>query len=568
MNALTTLLGRANAMLGQAPEGTETVAVRNDRYDKASWSEVSQVPAIQEVSYDLSQTFDYTDDLLEGTFHYLVKSQPEIVPGEEMQVSRKPNQKITVQAKDTPQMEELRSYTRGDAYSSAMGVVAISEKVREYLEHNKELADAAREAQQKADERQQAAQQAAQAASDAAQTMGDMDPNGEGPQTQAQADAAANLEAMLDALAQAQQAEAEAGQALDQQMQAAAPGTRHAVKAGIEEATEDAREEMAAMAAAGVDPGEVKYMSFEERAALAQALSNRRLRDIAPLIGRFRMEAKADRAKRVEHGRDVFVDVELGRDLGRALGSEISKLAASRPRMIRLDTLRRFSEGKLLLRKFEGTEKQGKGTIVAVVDTSGSMMCNIAGAKKSDINLDPSREAWAKAITFVLLDSARAQKRDFYAILFSSSGEQRHYHFPASGAPAIYERNGVTPIKFNVPIKGNLDMAVTLDLIGFMFNGGTDFEQPLTQALKVIERRFDSNGKPKADIAFITDDDGTVSPKFMGEYLRVKDKVGVRTFGFAVGCTAGNTLTSVSDNVRSLTDLADTREVQDVFRSI
>ena len=236
--------------------------------------------------------------------------------------------------------------------------------------------------------------------------------------------------------------------------------------------------------------------------------------------------------------------------------------------MIKLDTLRRYSEGKLLLKKFEGTEKAGKGTICAIVDTSGSMTCGIGGSIPTDTNIDPTREAWAKAITFVLLDSARRQKRDFYAILFASADEQRHYHFPYGGEPMVYQRDGKTPIKIAEPVKGNRDLAVTLDLIGFMFNGGTDFEQPLKQAIKVIEERFDKDGKAKADIAFITDDDGHVSEAFMRDYLRAKEKVGIRTFGFAVGCQAGNTLTAVSDNVRSLADLSDTSEVRDVFRSI
>lgn len=562
------MLHRAKSLLSTpVPSGTETIAVKHDRWDHEEWTDVKEAsPAIGSVLEDLGQTFDYTEDLLEGMFDYLIKAEPEVVAREDMVASRKPNQAITIQSKDTPQTAELRQYTKSDPYSAAMGVVAISEKVKEYLQENKDLAEKAKQAQEEREKREQAEQDAADALAEAQQAAGDYE--GEGPQTPDQAAAEAALQAALDALEAQQQAEQAAGDALDQSIGQHAPGTRQAVREGVNEATEEAREEAAAMAAAGVDPGEAKHMPWDQRAALAQMLANKRLRQIAPLLGRFRMENKAEQAKRVEHGRDVFVDVEQGRDLSRALGSEIAKMAGG-PRMLRLDTLRRFSEGKLLLRKFEGTEKVGKGTVVAVVDTSGSMMTNIGGAKiDNEKAIDPSRDAWAKAITFCLLDNARRQHRDFYAILFSNGNQQRHYSFPANGEPRIFAADGTTEIPVTVPKGSTREMVVTIDLITFMFNGGTNFENPLTQALRVIEKNFDGNGKSKADIAFITDDDGTVSEKFMADYLRVKDKVGVRTFGFAVGCHAGNTLTAVSDNVRSLTDLAQTDEVRDVFRSI
>lgn len=567
MNTLTAMLHKAKGLLSKpVPSGTETVAVRHDRWDHEEWTDIKEAsPAIGDVLTDLGQTFDYTEDLLEGMFDYLIKAEPEVVPRQDMLDSRKPNQQITVQSEQTPETTELRQYTKGDPYSAAMGVVAVSEKVKQYLQENKDIQEAAKKAQEEREKREQAEQDAADALAEAQQAAGDYD--GEGPQTPDQAAAEAALQAALDALEAAQQAEQGAGDTLDQTIGQHTSGTRQAVREGVRDAAEEAREEAAAMAAAGVDPGEAKHMPWEERAALAQMLAHKRLREIAPLLGRFRMENRAEQAKRVEHGRDVFVDVEQGRDLSRALGSEIAKMAGG-PRMLKLDSLRRYSEGKLLLRKFEGTEKVGKGTVVAVVDTSGSMMASITGGNASDQGRDPSRDAWAKAITFCLLDNARRQNRDFYAILFASAGQQRHYSFPAGGEPRIFAADGKTEVPVTVPKGSTREMVVTIDLITFMFNGGTNFENPLTQALRVIEKNFDGNGKAKADIAFITDDDGHVSETFMTEYLRVKEKVGVRTFGFAVGCHAGNTLTAVSDNVRSLTDLAKTDEVRDVFRSI
>lgn len=563
------LLARAKGLLGQPkPTGTQAVAVKHDRWDHEDWTEVrDQSQAVQDILSDLGETFDYTEDLCEGMFDYFTKVEPQIVDAPEMLDSRRPNQKITVQGSETPEVTELRTYTKGDPYTAAMAVVGVSEKLKNYLQHNKELAEAAKEAERKRQEREDAENNAVDAAAAAQAAQDEYD--GAGPQTEAQAAAADALQQALDALEAAQNAQADANAQLDQQMDAAASGTRHAVREGIREAADEAAEQAAAAAAAGVDPGDAKHMSFEEREQLAQALADSRLREMAKLIGRFRMEARAEWAKATEHGRDVFVEVEQGGDLGRALGSELAKMSSAAPRVLRLDTLRRFSESKLLLKKYEGTEKSGKGAIVAVVDTSGSMGANIGGNAPKDVNLDPTREAWAKAITFVLLDSARRQRRDFYAILFSSAGQQRHYSFPAGGDPVVLDSSGRKPIAVQTPVPGNQELAVTIDLITFMFDGGTNFEQPLKQAVNVIEHKFDADGKAKADIVFITDDDGTVSPAFMADYMRAKEKVGIRTFGFAVGCHAGMTLNSVCDSPAvSLTDLASTDEVKHIFRQV
>lgn len=551
---LDDLFGQAQATIADlSPAGTERLAIATDRFDRDEWEEVKAVSgAVQGTLEDLGQTYDYTEDLVEGMFAWLLKADPRLTPEEAMLASRKPNRKITATSADTPEATELREYTRGDPFGAAMGVVAIADRLKEFLAANAELTKAAA-ATQNARSQSDAARDALQAALDAAQADGAGDA------------AQAALEAALAAAQQAAGASAEAEADLDAQLAHSAPALRNAAKQAMKQATEQASEDQAVMTACGVEPGEARYMDFSQRAALAAVLRNGRLRAMADLIGRFRIEAAAAWAKRVEHSRESFSDVELGNDLSRALGSEIAKLAAG-PTAVRLDTMRRFSQRKLLQRKYTGREKAGKGPIVAVVDTSGSMGANLRGAEPKNTNLDPTREAWAKAITFVLLDSARRQSREFYAILFASAHQQRHYHFPVDGPPRCTKPDG-TPIPIT-PVAGNPELAATVDLIGFMFNGGTDFEAPLTQALRVIERHFDDDGKGRADIVFITDDDGYVTPQWRTRYQAAKDKIGIRTFGYAVGCTAGNTLTSVSDSVHTLANLADTREVHELFRSV
>jgi uncharacterized protein with von Willebrand factor type A (vWA) domain len=567
------LMAEGSALLADvvAVDGKETVAVAHDRYDHDDWIDTRQnAPALEAAIDELKETFDYTEDLAEGVFDYFLKADPEILPAEAMKPSHKPNHQITLDAKDTPQAAELRQYTVGDPYSTAMATTGISEKLREFLQENKDLAEKAREAQEAADAQQGAGQGLEDALAGAGGVQGEY--SGEGPMTQPQADAAAQLQAAIEAQKAAQAAAAQAAEALNSSIAQAGPGSRTAVKQGVAEATAEAAEQAAAMAGCGVDPGEIKYMSFEQRKALAEAMSEGRLRAVAWLIGRFRMEAKADWSRHVENRREIFTEIEQGRDLSRALGSEIAKFAGPKP--LKLDTLRRYAEGKLLLKRFEGSEKQGKGPIVCIVDTSGSMQCDIGGTSIDDetAKMIPTREAWAKAITFVLLDSARRQKRDFYCILFSSRGQQRHYQFTTGRPAQVMQADGTVIELPETNIPGQPDLAVVMDLIAFMFNGGTEFEEPLTQGVNILHDQYNETGKGKADIAFITDDDGHVSEPFMAAYVEAREKIGFRTFGFAVGCQAGYVLNALCNadgsSVRSLADLSSTEEVQDVFRAI
>ena len=72
-----------------------------------------------------------------------------------------------------------------------------------------------------------------------------------------------------------------------------------------------------------------------------------------------------------------------------------------------------------------------------------------------------SGEAWAKACALALLDQARAARRDFAGILFSSASELADVPVPRRPAPAIGD---------------------VLDFAESFFGGGTDFAAPLDAA--------------------------------------------------------------------------------------
>ncbi len=106
-----------------------------------------------------------------------------------------------------------------------------------------------------------------------------------------------------------------------------------------------------------------------------------------------------------------------------------------------------------------------KGPVVACVDTSGSM----AGVPLLK----------ARALLLAISRILQKEKRKMYVILFGARGQI---------------------LKFKMENESKV-----IELLRFLnqgFNGGTDFNTPLREAIKIIESKRNYN---KADILFITD---------------------------------------------------------------
>jgi uncharacterized protein with von Willebrand factor type A (vWA) domain len=281
-------------------------------------------------------------------------------------------------------------------------------------------------------------------------------------------------------------------------------------------------------------------MDFDQRARLAERLRGGRLGQFAQLIGRFRMMATGERARRVENAPGELVGVTLGDDLTRMIPAETANLGTPALRAV---FAARYAEGRLMLYDSRGEQPAGQGAIIAVVDCSGSM----GKAQPGGV----SREAWAKACTLALLDQARAARRDFAAILFSSAGQMATFTFPAGTPP---------------PIADVVELAETF------YAGGTDFAAPLTAAAELLDEQYNADGAMRGDIVLITDGECDVTEDWMRGWNDHKHTLGFRTFGIAIGAevstAAGGVLDALCDNLRDITDLTDTHAAADLFRLI
>ena len=273
---------------------------------------------------------------------------------------------------------------------------------------------------------------------------------------------------------------------------------------------------------------------MEKKFEIANRIANSsKLQQIAKIAGRFQRLALHKQQTKVTHGRDEVVDVETGNDLSRVLPSELVLLKNPKTKLL---FYKKFVEGQLLQYKLEGFEKAGKGPIVVCIDNSGSMDTYFgSGFTKTQL----TREVWAKAVALGLLTIAKHQKRSFAVVHFGSRSECQVFYFP----------------------KGKVNIDDLLDWLRFFYNGGTDFERPLSEAIKIIQQEPDFH---KADIIFITDGECQVSDSFLQDYHSLKRKLQFQTLSLLIGYESSS-LKQFSDKVFSLYTEDDTEALTEIF---
>ncbi len=249
--------------------------------------------------------------------------------------------------------------------------------------------------------------------------------------------------------------------------------------------------------------------------------------------------ATGERARKVENTTGEYVGVTLGDDITRVVPSELANLALPATSAM---FAARYVAGELMLYDSRGEQTTGQGAIIACVDCSTSMREAHAGV---------TREAWAKALVLALLDQARSSRRDFAAILFSSSGQVEVFRFPADRPASI---------------------ADVIRLAEHFLGGGTDFQTPLTVAIELLEAEYNAEGRQRGDILMVTDGECNVTEEWMRGWNEAKHALDFRTFGVAIGAPQaaepGTVLDALCDNLRAVEDLTDTHSAADLFRVI
>jgi uncharacterized protein with von Willebrand factor type A (vWA) domain len=539
MSFLSDLIDKGKDLLAweqKPPDQTE--AIKRNSFDRQDWQHVLETaPTIKQIQSQLEQTVDYADDFMADLHAGLFKVEPSVRSADEMKPTHVANRAVMEQLLDMPEMQTLRQHSTGDIYSSALAMVAMQETAVETLKRVQSAAEeAAKAAEERQAEREKRQQELADQLADLAANPPPepLPPGAQGPELPPDP----RVEGLKTQMDQFGSMAAPSNNGVQQAAQDAAAGMENKLRLAAKKATDDLDEQETLMRSFGVEDGDLQRMPVKERMALAQKLANNRLAKFAKLLGQFKMVQQAESRKRVVNAASEVHGITTGDDLARMATSELLNFADES-----LEDLMwlRWSESELSIYDVRGKENMGQGPIIVVCDESGSMNAtDVAGG---------TREAWSKALALALCDQAKRRKRDFRYIGFSSAGQQRVVDFPGGHAP----------------INKVIEMTE-----GFL-NGGTNYEQPLRMALRMIEKDFDALSKPRPDIVMITDDAyGSLDPEFMHEWNRIKDKTSLKCYGIAVGCDFSGALESISDNVRSITSLtaSDPRQLGDLFRTL
>lgn len=445
-----------------------------DRYDLKTWDRVfGESPRLEEAVAEEPIT-----GVTRDVWSSLYKAAPQINPKGSVV-----NQVVMQTIMQQSAWKDLRQTTQLDEYSAAIGSMylkdvvqsSIPEDVRSHAEQVQEL------------ERQlQTLLDQARTFTEAASTIEDEE-------------LAAETQQKAESFAQQAQELMQTLQQKTQEFQGAFDASigsiGRALRQTLEQAVEQTQETERMLQTFGAGAGDGNPVNGKERLELAETLqTNHKLGEIAKLAGRMQMLALNKRRNRTMHPPTEVVDVTMGSDLAHVLPSELLLLADADTED---DFIRRFAEGRLLQYDLRGFEREGQGPIVVCIDESGSTEGQV--------------EFWEKGIVLSLYAIARREKRAFAVVHFGNKDEIR--------VDKWVRPKDATPTEI-------------AEMAQHFFNGGTDFEQPLRESVKVV----DESAFRKGDIVFITDGEAEVSDEFLtGEFSRIKGEKEFNVISVVIG---------------------------------
>jgi uncharacterized protein with von Willebrand factor type A (vWA) domain len=265
---------------------------------------------------------------------------------------------------------------------------------------------------------------------------------------------------------------AEAKHVAETALEALRAGNGFATRSTLRKAARVAADALAEVDAAmqGLGAGS-EASALTKRAMLSTILNDDRIRRIAALAGRLRLQAAQKQRTKVTQERSEIVSVTKGDDLQRLLASEVGLLSAPATRPF---VLERIAEKRALQYELGGKATKTRGPIVFVIDKSSSMATG-------------ARDEWAAAAALAIMEIARIQRRPF-AVAFFNGGVQERYFF---------EPNDTSPERL-------------LAILGVRPSGGTDIGKALEWAHGVVAGTDGAAQWPhgsKSDVLVITDGD-------------------------------------------------------------
>lgn len=390
--------------------------VIQDTFDALTWNDLRKKSDVLTQKINEGQDFlDLFPELAQDIFASLYKGEPTLT--ETCPTGTELNRKQVETLMESEQYDSVRAYTTFDDFSSALACSDVMSTVIQKFRDDEEMRKLA---QQQND-------------ANKPKKYGD-DNEGEGD-----------------------------GNDLGNAVNKLSSKIRQAVKSGLKKAQKKAEENEEAFSAlgCGTESAERKSMSFEDKETLLEQY--RKVKEMAKYIGKYRNLSTSARAERIKSTKTELCGVTMGNSITRALPQELASL--NHP-VLKYDFFRKMQEHQLLQYELEVDEPTGMGSIVCLVDDSGSMY--------------PDCEPIARGVMFGLLECAKKDNRNFACDIFAYDGNEA---------------------KFEIP-NGNYTPKEMIEMLSVSFMGGTSYVSPLNYAMSVIETDKFKN----SDIIMVTDD--------------------------------------------------------------
>lgn len=207
---------------------------------------------------------------------------------------------------------------------------------------------------------------------------------------------------------------------------------------------------------------------------LDRVRNNPMLQGITRQLGRMKEMLSDLRKNDYAHGRGEKYTVTRGRDMKNLLSGELALMAS--PATTPLFLRKYHAKGLLQYAKRERVHK-GYGDVIVCLDESGST--------------EGENAEWGKALALAVQDICAHEGRKYALIHFSGKGQFRTDLF----------------------LPGQYTSEDLLFAAEHFFDGGTNFETPIREALRLINEEAFEN----ADILFITDGEETISDELASE---------------------------------------------------
>ena len=381
----------------------------SDSYDRRTWNEiVADAPSLADLAETGERLVPHFGALVQDLFFALFKMNPVFRKSGDVRLAAALNRTILEQIVPSAPFQALRSRTALEEDKAAIAAIVMSEHALEMVKSEKlinrsemlDLWDLARQ------------EQDLEARAEAVKSVNEIQEPKEGENESGEEKDQATkkeLAEMADAAERAakvsearlnqksRQFETQLKGADQTRAQADAAQDRASWPAEIDQAAEDSHD-------FSREFGQGGRVAAGARLELGRRLArNKKLGELARMVGRFKQDARALKRKTLERGVAEAYDIELGSELGRLIPAEL--LAMHHP-VLKRDFHRRVLEGTVLQYRLRDDEQKGKGPMVVCIDVSSSMQGD--------------KEMWSKAVALTLMDIARRQRRLFRAVMFSS----------------------------------------------------------------------------------------------------------------------------------------------------